>query len=42
MMFYGLTEKLTESAMSYVEAVYRHGVFEPLGPVKLHEDQRFG
>lgn len=26
--------------MSHVEAVYRHGVFEPLGPVNLHEDQR--
>jgi predicted DNA-binding antitoxin AbrB/MazE fold protein len=26
--------------MSQVEAVYRHGVFEPLGPVDLKEEQR--
>jgi len=26
--------------MSHVEAVYRHGVFQPLGPVNLAEDQR--
>jgi predicted DNA-binding antitoxin AbrB/MazE fold protein len=27
-------------AMSHVEAIYRHGVFEPLQPVELLEDQR--
>ncbi|MBI3821945.1 MAG: antitoxin family protein [Planctomycetes bacterium] len=26
--------------MSQIEAIYRHGVFEPLGPVDLKEDQR--
>ncbi len=26
--------------MSYVEAIYRHGVFEPLEPVNLPEEQR--
>ena len=26
--------------MSHVEAVYRHGVFQPLGPVDLADDQR--
>jgi len=26
--------------MSVIEAVYRHGVFEPLGPVNLKEEQR--
>jgi predicted DNA-binding antitoxin AbrB/MazE fold protein len=26
--------------MSSIEAIYRHGVFEPLGPVDLKEDQR--
>jgi predicted DNA-binding antitoxin AbrB/MazE fold protein len=26
--------------MSYVEAIYRHGVFEPLQPVDLQEEQR--
>ena len=26
--------------MSQIEAVYRRGVFEPLGPVDLKEDQR--
>ncbi len=26
--------------MSQIEAVYRHGVFEPLEPVNLQEEQR--
>lgn len=26
--------------MNHVEAIYRHGVFEPLAPVELPEDQR--
>jgi predicted DNA-binding antitoxin AbrB/MazE fold protein len=26
--------------MSHIEAIYRHGVFEPLGPVDLREEQR--
>jgi predicted DNA-binding antitoxin AbrB/MazE fold protein len=26
--------------MRYVEAIYRHGVFEPLQPVDLQEEQR--
>jgi predicted DNA-binding antitoxin AbrB/MazE fold protein len=26
--------------MSHVEAVYRHGVFQPLGPVHLPDEQR--
>ncbi len=26
--------------MSQIEAIYRHGVFEPLTPVELPEDQR--
>lgn len=26
--------------MTQVDAIYRHGVFEPLGPVNLREDQR--
>jgi predicted DNA-binding antitoxin AbrB/MazE fold protein len=26
--------------MDHVEAIYRHGVFEPLGPVPLAEEQR--
>jgi predicted DNA-binding antitoxin AbrB/MazE fold protein len=26
--------------MSQIEAIYRHGVFEPLEPVNLQEDQR--
>ena len=26
--------------MSHVEAIFRHGVFEPLGPVDLPEEQR--
>ncbi|HZZ44436.1 MAG TPA: antitoxin AF2212-like protein [Tepidisphaeraceae bacterium] len=26
--------------MSHIEAIYRHGVFEPLNPVNLQEDQR--
>jgi predicted DNA-binding antitoxin AbrB/MazE fold protein len=26
--------------MDPIEAVYRHGVFEPLGPVSLREEQR--
>ena len=26
--------------MTHVEAVYRHGVFQPLGPVDLADDQR--
>ena len=26
--------------MSRIDAVYRHGVFEPLGPVNLSEEQR--
>ena len=26
--------------MSQIEAIYRHGVFEPLEPVNLHEEQR--
>jgi predicted DNA-binding antitoxin AbrB/MazE fold protein len=26
--------------MSRIEAVYRHGVFEPLEPVSLREEQR--
>jgi predicted DNA-binding antitoxin AbrB/MazE fold protein len=26
--------------MSQIEAIYRHGVFEPLEPVHLEEDQR--
>jgi predicted DNA-binding antitoxin AbrB/MazE fold protein len=26
--------------MSQIEAVFRHGVFEPLGPVDLKEEQR--
>jgi len=26
--------------MSVIEAVYRHGVFEPLEPVNLEEEQR--
>ena len=26
--------------MSQIEAIYRHGVFEPLQPVDLKEDQR--
>lgn len=26
--------------MSHIEAIYRHGVFEPLGPVDLPEEQR--
>jgi predicted DNA-binding antitoxin AbrB/MazE fold protein len=26
--------------MSHVEAIYRHGVFEPLEPVHLAEEQR--
>ncbi len=26
--------------MSHIEAIYRHGVFEPLEPVHLHEEQR--
>lgn len=26
--------------MSRVEAIYRHGVFEPLEPVNLREEQR--
>jgi predicted DNA-binding antitoxin AbrB/MazE fold protein len=26
--------------MTHVEAIYRHGVFEPLEPVALSEDQR--
>ncbi|HEX5470788.1 MAG TPA: antitoxin family protein [Lacipirellulaceae bacterium] len=26
--------------MSHIEAIYRGGVFEPLGPVDLSEDQR--
>jgi predicted DNA-binding antitoxin AbrB/MazE fold protein len=27
-------------AMSHVEAIFRRGVFEPLGPVDLQEEQR--
>ena len=27
-------------AMSFIQAVYRHGVFEPLEPVQLPEEQR--
>lgn len=26
--------------MSHIEAVYRRGVFEPLGPVNLREEER--
>lgn len=26
--------------MNQIEAIYRHGVFEPLGPVDLPEEQR--
>jgi predicted DNA-binding antitoxin AbrB/MazE fold protein len=26
--------------MSHIEAIYRHGVFQPLGPVDLREEQR--
>lgn len=26
--------------MSHVEAIHRHGAFEPLGPVNLEEEQR--
>jgi predicted DNA-binding antitoxin AbrB/MazE fold protein len=26
--------------MSHIEAIYRHGVFEPLEPVNLQEEQR--
>ncbi len=26
--------------MNQIEAIYRHGVFEPLAPVDLPEDQR--
>jgi predicted DNA-binding antitoxin AbrB/MazE fold protein len=26
--------------MSRIEAIYRHGVFEPLEPVNLREDER--
>lgn len=26
--------------MSHVQAIYRHGVFEPLGPVDFPEEQR--
>ena len=26
--------------MSQIEAIYRHGVFEPLEPVNLEEEQR--
>ena len=26
--------------MSHIEAIYRHGVFEPLQPVNLPEEQR--
>jgi predicted DNA-binding antitoxin AbrB/MazE fold protein len=26
--------------MSFIEAVYRHGVFEPLEPVQLKDEQR--
>jgi predicted DNA-binding antitoxin AbrB/MazE fold protein len=26
--------------MSYVDAIFRHGVFEPLEPVNLPEEQR--
>ena len=26
--------------MSHIEAIYRHGVFEPLGKVDLREEQR--
>jgi predicted DNA-binding antitoxin AbrB/MazE fold protein len=26
--------------MSQIEAIYRHGVFEPLEPVNLQEEQR--
>jgi predicted DNA-binding antitoxin AbrB/MazE fold protein len=26
--------------MSQIEAIYRHGVFQPLQPVDLQEDQR--
>jgi predicted DNA-binding antitoxin AbrB/MazE fold protein len=29
-----------DSAMAHVEAVYRNGVFEPLEPVQLPEEQR--
>ena len=26
--------------MSQIDAIYRHGVFEPLGPVPFHDEQR--
>jgi predicted DNA-binding antitoxin AbrB/MazE fold protein len=29
-----------EIAMSYIDAIYRHGVFEPLQPVTYREEQR--
>src|SRR5205823_323330 len=32
--------KFTEVVMVRIEAVFRHGVFEPLGPVNLQEEQR--
>ena len=30
----------SEDSMSQIEAIYRHGVFEPLEPVDLPEEQR--
>jgi predicted DNA-binding antitoxin AbrB/MazE fold protein len=32
--------KLEDIAMSQIEAIYRGGVFEPLEPVNLREEQR--
>jgi predicted DNA-binding antitoxin AbrB/MazE fold protein len=29
-----------EITMSQIDAIYRHGVFEPLAPVDLQEEQR--
>ena len=31
---------MREMVMSHVEAIFRHGVFEPLEPVNLPEEQR--
>lgn len=32
--------ELVSGAMTQIEAIYRHGVFQPLAPVALEENQR--
>src|SRR5438105_759125 len=34
-----ILQKQGSPAMSYIRAIFRHGVFEPLEPVNFHEEQ---